>query len=104
MFRKGSKCFLEDLATRFVFPLYIWSIAGIITLGERYSTRITNFLGNRAIPVLATLIFLSYNKLLRTSIDILDFSILIFYRSETNSTDSVVVWSVDGTLEYFRYL
>ena len=103
-------CFVKDLNAfwktwlQFVFPLYIWSIAGIITLVARYSTRITNLLGNRAVPVLATLILLSYNKLLRTSIDILDFSILIVYQPETNVTSSaVIVWSLDGTLEYFRY-
>ena len=103
-------CFVKDLNAfwktwlQFVFPLYIWSIAGIIILVARYSTRITNLLGNRAVPVLATLILLSYNKLLRTSIDILDFSILTLYQSETNTTNSVViVWSLDGTLEYFRY-
>ena len=87
-----------------MFPLYIWSIVGIITLVARYSTRITNLLGNRAVPVLATLILLSYNKLLRTSIDILDFSILTTYESETNVTNSAtIVWSLDGTLDYFRY-
>ena len=87
-----------------MFPLYIWSIVGIITLVARYSTRITNLLGNRAVPVLATLILLSYNKLLRTSIDILDFSILTTYDSETNVTNSAtIVWLLDGTLDYFRY-
>ena len=103
-------CFIKNLNAfwkiwlQFVFPLYVWSIAGIITLVARYSTRITNLLGNRAVPVLATLILLSYNKLLRTSIDILDFSILTTYESETNITDSAtIVWSLDGTLEYFRY-
>ena len=53
---------------------------------------------NRAVPVLATLILLSYNKLHRTSINILDSSLLKIYQSETNTTSSVViVWSVDGT-------
>ena len=103
-------CFVKDLNAfwktwlQFVFPLYIWSIAGIITLVARCSIRITNLIGNRAVPVLATLILLSYNKLLRTSINILDFSLLNIYQSETNTTNSVViVWSVDGTLEYFKY-
>ena len=98
-------CFIKNLNViwktwlQFVFPLYIWSIAGIITLVARYSTRITNLLGNRAVPVLATLILLSYNKLLRTSIGILNFSILTTYESETNVTDSAtIVWSLDGTL------
>ena len=75
-----------------------------MTLVARYSIRITDLIGNKTVLVLATLILLSYNKLLRTSIDILDFSLLKIYQSETNTTNSVViVWSVDGTLEYFKY-
>ena len=48
--------------------LYIWVIAGVIIVACRYSSRLTNLIGNRAVPLLVTLILLSYMKLLRTVI------------------------------------
>ena len=103
-------CFLKGLNTfwktwlQFVFPLYIWSIAGLIIVMARHSTRATKLLGNRAVPILATLFLLSYTKLLKTTVDILDFSVLTVYQPLANTTSAVLtVWSVDGTLEYFTY-
>ena len=51
---------------QFLFPFYIWAIAGVIIVACRYSSRLTNLIGSRAVPLLATLILLSYMKLLRT--------------------------------------
>ena len=102
-------CFMKDLNTflktwlQFIFPLYIWSIAGLMIILARYSTRVTKLFGERAVPILATIILLSYNKLLKTAVEILDFSVISVY-SEWNVTKStMIVWSVDGTFEYFRY-
>ena len=68
----------------------------------RHSTRATKVLGNRAVPILATLFLMSYTKLLQTTVDILDFSVLTVYQPDMNSTFRLTVWSVDGTLEYFK--
>jgi hypothetical protein len=53
---------------QFLFPLYIWFIAGVIIIACRYSSesRLTNLICDRAVPLLATLFLLSYTKLLRT--------------------------------------
>ena len=59
---------------QFVFPLYIWSIAGLIIILAKYSDRVANMIGNNAVPVLATLFLLSYAKLLRTIITALSFT------------------------------
>ena len=50
----------------FLFPLYIWLIAGVIIIMCHYSSRLTNLIGDRVVPLLATLFLLSYTKLLRT--------------------------------------
>ena len=109
-------CFIKNLNAfwkswlQFIFPLYLWSIAGVIIILARYSTRLTALFGNRAVPVLGTLILLSYMKLLRTTVEILHFSILTTVTKDGNSYDTAVtatsdsfVWSVDGTLDYFGY-
>ena len=94
-------CFFNGLnapwktGLQFIFPFYIWIIAGLIIVAAKYSTRLTNLLGNRGVPVLGTLFLLSYVKLLQTSFSIMDYSILIL---ENQST--VIVWSIDGNVNY----
>ena len=94
-------CFIEHLDgywktwLQFVFPAYIWLIAGLIVLVARYSTRATAILGTNTVPVLATLFLLSYAKLLRTVLIILDFSVLDYPDVQK------LVWSFDGSVPYF---
>ena len=100
-------CFINDLNAfwkfwlQFIFPFYLWSIAGLMVVLARYSTRLTILFGNKAVPVLVTL---SYMKLLRTAAEVLHFSVLTVYGSSPNDiTTTTLVWSVDGTLDYFGY-
>ena len=58
---------------QFVFPIYLWVISGTIIVCCCYSSWLTKILGNKAVPVLATLFYLSYVKLMRTIIDSLSF-------------------------------
>ena len=61
---------------QFVFPLYVWSLVGLIIIGSEYSSRIARFFGSNPVAVLATLFLLSYAKLLRTIIAVLYFTFL----------------------------
>ena len=45
---------------QFVFPFYIWSIAGLVIILAKYSNRMAKVMGNNSVPVLATLVLLSY--------------------------------------------
>ena len=98
-------CFVSGLNAfwktwlQFIFPFYIWGIAGLIIVASRYSTRLTNLLGNRAVPMLDTLFLLSYMKLLRTLSAALDFFIITKYPDGTK----FMVWSEDGNLTYFGF-
>ena len=104
-------CFIDGLTAfwkttlQFIFPFYVWAIAGVVIVASRYSTKLTNLLGNRAVPLLATLFFLSYMKLLRTAMSALEFSILnhIDYTQAQEHTSHIVVWSEDGNLGYFDF-
>ena len=102
-------CFISGLTAfwktwlQFIFPFYIWVIAGLIIVASRYSTRLTRLLGNRAVPVLNTLFLLSYVKLLRVAVTaLLEFSYLDYTDQNSTVTHSVA-WSVDGNLTYFGY-
>ena len=94
-------CFIAGLNAywktwlQFVFPVYIWTITGVMIVVAHYSTRASKIFGNNSVPVLATLILLSYTKLLRTIITSLGFSLLDYPEGIR------VVWSFDGNVPYF---
>lgn len=94
-------CFINGLNgywktwIQFVFPLYVWGIVGVMIIAAHYSTTASKIFGNNSVPVLATLVLLSYTKLLRTIIICFGFS-LLDYPQGTN-----VVWSFDGNIPYF---
>ena len=80
---------------QFVFPIYVWALVGLIILSSHYSQKMTNLLGSNPIAVLATLLLLSYAKVLRTIIAALSFTYLRYPRNV-----NVAVWSIDGNIEY----
>jgi hypothetical protein len=84
---------------QFLFPFYIWAIAGVIIVACRYSSRLTNLIGSRAVPLLATLFLLSYMKLLRTVIDATSVAVIAQYPQNT----SYAVWYLDGNLCYCQH-
>ena len=84
---------------QFLFPFYIWAIAGVIIIACRYSSRLTNLIGSRAVPLLATLFLLSYMKLLRTVIDATSVAVIARYPQNT----SYAVWYLDGNLRYCQH-
>jgi len=53
---------------QFVFPAYIWVLVGLMIVISHFSHRFANLLGSNPVSVLATLILLSYAKILRTLI------------------------------------
>ena len=108
-----SLCFYNgmDDATKtglqFVFPAYLLTLTLTIIVICHYCLcrntenrhcldRLGYLVGQRAVGVLCTLIYLSYSKLLRTVIDIFAFSTIQF------EDGSVRVWFYDGNIEYLH--
>ena len=93
-------CFFSGLTAygkawlQFVFPFYIWAIAGLIIASARYSIRVARITGYNSVPVLATLFLLSYAKLLRTIITVMSYTIV------DSPQGSKAVWSADGNIDY----
>ena len=82
---------------QFVFPIYIWLLIGAIIIGSKYSGRLSRVFGNNTVPVLATLILMSYSKLLRTITNALMITNIKCEEKEWS------VWSVDANIDYFSY-
>ena len=79
---------------QFIFPLYVFSLVGVVIIAGRYSSWVSKL---NAVPVLSTLVLLSYSKILRTIITI--FSYAFLDTMDSSSTDSLV-WLYDGNVEY----
>ena len=96
-------CFYDGMTTaiktglQFIFPVYIWTIVIVFIVLSRYSIRISNQTAASSVQVLATLIHLSFSKLLITSIDI-----LIYARVKTENNDTITVWYGDGSVVYLQ--
>ena len=83
-----------------LFPVYIISLVAMVIKISEYSPRFTRLISSRRrdpVATLATLILLSYAKLLSTTISVLSFVTLIYPDGSKS-----VVWLVDGNVQYFR--
>ena len=79
---------------QFVFPVYIWLLVGLIILVSHFSQRFANMLGNNPVSALATLILLSYAKILRTLIAVFYITYLKY------PTYNRSVWLYDANIDY----
>ena len=97
-------CFYDGLNAygktwlQFVFPAYLWLLVGLMILVSHFSQRFANLLGNNPVSVLATLILLSYAKILRTLITAVYVSYLKY--SRINANYSRMVWLYDANIDY----
>ena len=82
---------------QFVFPFYLWLLVGLIILACKYSSRAMKLFGSNPVAVLATVVLMSYNKLLHTCQQILS-HVTVFYSNGTQEQK----WKVDPNLLYFQ--
>ena len=76
-------------ALQFVFPFYLWFIILLIIFLSRRFSKLSQLIGKNSVPVLCTLLLLSYTKLLRTVIS-------IFIVANPSSTCTGIVWYNSG--------
>ena len=94
-------CFFDGLNSygkvwlQFVFPIYVWTIAGLMIVFAHYTSVGVKVIGSNSVQVLATLFLLSYTKLLRTIISVLSFTELVF-----PDGSHTLVWQFDGNVPY----
>ncbi len=97
-------CFVDGLNTyyrtwlQFAFPLYIWTIVGLLIFISRYSINVSKWTGSNTVSVLATLFLLSYAKLLRNCFDTLSSITLTDFNHTTTS-----LWLLDGRYTFLKW-
>lgn len=94
-------CFFNGMDTltktwlQFVFPIYIWCIAGLLIWLSRKYRHMTRLMKNNGTKVLATLILLSYTKIARVVMTSLAETPIL------TQDHSYTVWYFDGSVQYF---
>ena len=86
---------------QFAFPLYLWIIIIIIIQLCRNYGKISRLMGSHAVPVLSTLSFLSYTKLIRTIVIVLHKREVTLHCTN-KSVKSVSLWYEDPNVEYAK--
>ena len=97
-------CFFDSLDAytktwlQLAFSIYIIFLMTIVIIIGKYSPRFAGLIGKRdPVATLATLILLSYAKLLSVTITALSFTVLDYPNGSRNT-----VWLPDGNVPYFR--
>ena len=82
---------------QFAFPLYVWGLITSIILTSRYSIAVSKLIGSNPIAVLATLLLMSYTKILKIVVEVYS-SIELEYPDGRK----VTVWLKDANILYFQ--
>ena len=82
---------------QFVFSAYVWILISLIILISRHSITVSKLIGSNPIAVLATLVLMSYNKLLKVIIDVFS-SVSLSYPDDKFET----IWLKDGNLPFLQ--
>uniref|UniRef100_A0A1X7V9R2 Right handed beta helix domain-containing protein n=1 Tax=Amphimedon queenslandica TaxID=400682 RepID=A0A1X7V9R2_AMPQE len=86
---------------QFAFPFYLWILSIGMIISSRHSIRLSRLFGRNAVPVLATLLLISYSKILSAIKDVFMYETLSCYDNELQVATKWSVWSLDATINYF---
>ena len=102
-------CFFKGLNAyakawlQLTFPVYIILIVVAVIIVSHYSKKFAYLvLRKNSVATLATLILLSYAKLLHNIIEILSYAILHYTAEDESASFSQVVWLRDGSITYLK--
>lgn len=95
-------CFYDGLDAyayvwlQYAFPFYLWLLMGLIIVTSKYSIRVGRLFGSNPVAVLATVILMSYSKILQTTVAALSYRILVYPDGMKR------VWRWDPTLPFLE--
>ena len=96
-------CFFDGLDAyiqtwlQYAFPLYVWLLIGFMIVTSRYSMTVSKLIGHNPVAVLATLILMSYTKILQVIIAVFS-SVSLEYPHGKR----VRVWLKDANVAYLH--
>ena len=81
---------------QFAFPIYVWILIGLIIVASRYSIALSKLVGHNPVAVHATLLLMSYAKILKIVIEVYS-SVELDYSNRT-----ATVWLKDANVPYLQ--
>ena len=108
-----NMCFYNGMDTyskawlQFVFPFYIWALIIIIIVLCHWSMKISRLFGSHIVPVLATILLLSYIKLMRSIVYALSvqyISVTCIHDDDNGRYNSTIEqrWYPDPSIHYLE--
>ena len=94
-------CFFKGMSSywktwlQFSFPVYLWFLMIIIIFLSHHSFRVSKLMGRHSVPVLATVLLMSFTKIIRTCINVMK-SVSVQCGTQTS-----VMWFSDATVPYW---
>ena len=98
-----ESCFYDGMTAyaqtwlQFAFPMYVWILISLIILISRHSVTASKLIGHNPIAVLATLILMSYTKVLKIITAVYSSVVLDYPANRT-----VTVWLQDANVPYMQ--
>ena len=86
---------IEKSWLQLVFPIYLLALVVLVVIVSRYSMRVSSLVYSRAVPVLVTIVHLSFSRLFLAVVDA--FSVGQIYKANDKVEH---VWLRDGTVSY----
>ena len=83
-------------------PIVLWLITALIIYLSKKSNLIMKLVGKNAVKVLATIILLSYTKLIQTTLTSLNFQTLHTFNTATKELGTIKRWFADANVEYLE--
>ena len=94
---KGFNAFWQAVFN-FCIPVFIWFIVGLLIYASSKSSKLTRLIGGNAVKVLATLILISYTKILKTEVAVLSCARIHYPGINGSSGPHMSHWLVDGNV------
>ena len=82
---------------QFLFPLYTWVLAGSIVYFHKRSVLVSKVFKSNTLPILSTLLLMSYAKILSAAFDALS-SVSVTTKNGTSS----LLWLLDANVSFFK--
>ena len=99
-FFKGLDVYIKQWL-QLIFPTYLIILVITVIIACNFSSTFAKLIGKRnPVATLATLILLSYARLLNSTIDILSFAIIQYTPMDENDSFKETVWLTDASIPY----
>ena len=87
---------------QYTSPMYLWLLTALIIYFSKKSNRVMKLVGKNAVKILATIILLSYTKLIQATITSLHYLRLDVFNTTSKEISEIKRWYSDASVKYLE--